>query len=188
MREHLFCSQFSDYIFLLGREHGYGSLGIRAIFLDDLLSKNILHCMIQMIYFFTLAWKHGQGEWLFDLKSVFGQHIFVRAELWGREHVNESVRMGIFFCRSYDSKQIFSHWHGSIGNRSDYLFLSLFSDYIFLLWRECGDRRVEAAVWGWEQFFLRICFQNILFSSYDSNYLFFHIGMEIWREEWLFVL
>ena len=43
-----------------------------------------------------------------------------------------------FLC--YDSKRLnFSHWHGSVGQGNDYLFFSLFSDYIFLLGLEDVD-------------------------------------------------
>ena len=84
------------------------------------------------------------------------------------------------------------------GEGSSYLFSYLFSDLIVLweqesgdrsvwtqtlyfcggeivgtgaFWRECGDRR---------NFFLRIYFQ-FFYSSYNSNDLIFHIGMEAWH-------
>ena len=81
-----------------GWESGGGSVEMGAIFSENLFSKNFFHCMIQIISFFTLAWKHGE--------------------------------------------------------RSDYLFCSLFSDYIFLLGREHGDGSVGVGAWEWEQFFL----------------------------------
>ena len=75
-----------------------------AIFSENLFSKNVFHHMIQIIYFFALAWKFGE--------------------------------------------------------RSDYLFCSLFSDYIFLLGWEHGDRSMGAGAWGSEQFFWMIYCQR----------------------------
>ncbi len=45
-----------------------------------------------------------------------------------------SVRMREFFFDNHMMQMVkFSNWNGSISNRSDYLFHSLFLDYIFLL-------------------------------------------------------
>ncbi len=44
----------------------------------------------------------------------------------------------LYILTLYDSNEIFLHLHESVGMRSDYLFLSLFSDYIFLLVPECA--------------------------------------------------
>ena len=53
--------------------------GDGRIFYENLFSKIFFHHMIEMVYLFTLELKHGQGELLFVLLSVFGQHIFVGA-------------------------------------------------------------------------------------------------------------
>ncbi len=45
-----------------GREHFGGSVGIGAIFLRIYFQKTSIHFMTHMIYFFTLAWKHGMGN------------------------------------------------------------------------------------------------------------------------------
>ena len=51
----------------------------------------------------------------------------------------------MFLC--YDSKPLnFSHWHGNVGQRNNFLFFSLFSDYIFLLGLEHGF--VGMGAWG----------------------------------------
>ncbi len=87
---------------------------------------------------------------LFDSWSFFRLHILMGAwgrEPWGREQW-ERVELGgmvmgaIFFYYLFQKiyiTEVFSHWHESVGMRSDYLFRSLFSDFIFLLVPECVD-------------------------------------------------
>ena len=93
-----------------------------------------------------------------------------------------------FFLRIYFQNFLFSHmiqiiiiftlaWKG--GERSDYLFPSLFSDYIFLLGQEHGDGSLGAGAWGLEQFLGMIYFQKNIFHRRIQN-AFFHIGMEAW--------
>ena len=78
-------------------------------------------------------------------------------EPWGRELADESIElggmvMGAIFLIVYFKKNFTSHWHGSVGMASNYLFRSLFSDYIFV-W---GAVTVGMRVWGQE--YGTICF------------------------------
>ena len=77
------------------------------------------------------AWgpKHGDGS--------MGEC----AGVWG--HVDRSHFFYYLLQKTFLHRMIqmlfFSHWHESVGMRIDYLFCSLFLDYIFLLVPECED-------------------------------------------------
>ena len=111
-------------------------------FLDDLLSKCFVHCMIQTG---MEAWgREGIICFIVCCQTTY----FIGAGLWGRKHLNGNMRMWEFFLRITWFKWLyFSYWHEIIGEGSKYLFHSLFSDCIFVLWHMHEDRKVEAAVW-----------------------------------------
>ena len=64
--DYLFFSLFSDYIFLLGLEHGFvgmGAWGLECGIFSELFISKIIFCpVIKMVYLFTLELKHGRGE------------------------------------------------------------------------------------------------------------------------------
>ena len=71
----------------------------------------------------------------------------VGAGAWGWEQFfsEDLFSKHVFLCN--DSKPLnFSYWCGSVGQGNDYLFFSLFSDYIFLLGLEHGF--VGMGAWG----------------------------------------
>ncbi len=54
-------------------------------------------------------------------------------------HGDGSNFLLLSISKKFTSLKFFSHLHESMGMRSDYLFRSLFLDYIFLLVPECVD-------------------------------------------------
>ncbi len=91
--------------------------------------------------------------------------------------------MGEIFFEDYMFQMIkFSYWHESMGDGSNYLFCSLFSDYIFFCAGSGEGESVGGSCGNGSNFYLRIHFEKLL-SSYDSNYFFFHVGMEMSKEE-----
>ena len=148
-----------------------GSLRMGTFFSEDLFQKSFF-----ILWFKWFIFLIGMEAWVggIIIHSLFSD-IFC---CWG-----ENVGLGAFFWSIYF--QIFfilwlkwfnfSHWHGSMGKGSDYLFYCLFSDNMFLLRLEHGDGSIGTGAWGWEQFFLMTYFQKKVFIWFKGfNFLHWH--------------
>ena len=96
--------------------------------------------MIQMILFFTLAWKHGGGS-DYLVHSLFSDLIFS----WGQEHGGSDIWAGMwgweqFFSDYLFSKNVFhrmiqsvsfSHWYGNVERGVIIWFVLCFSTTYF---------------------------------------------------------